>query len=67
VEWPEDATREQRTPGVHHCPFDDDPRKPDQLAQRKAWLEGLKARLSAPTKDPKEILSDIDAELKEAK
>jgi len=62
IQWPEDATPEQLTPGIHHNPFSD-----EQPEEKQAWLEGLKERLSKPTKDPMEILADIDAEMKEAK
>lgn len=62
VVWPEDATDEQLTPGVHHCPFSD-----DQPEEKRAWLNGLKARLTAPTKDPAAILEEINDELKGAK
>lgn len=68
VRWPaeldEDDPRDLSvllTPGVHHNPFD--ARVPEQREEARAWLEGLRARLSAPTKDPKEILADIDSEL----
>lgn len=61
VQWPEGATDEQRTPGVHHCPFSEgDP-------QRVEWLKGLKDALGAPTQDPASILKEIDDELKGAK
>jgi truncated hemoglobin YjbI len=60
VQWPEDATDEQRTPGVHHCPFAvGDP-------QRDEWLRGLKDALGAPTKDPAKIVKEINDELKVA-
>jgi hypothetical protein len=61
VQWPAEATDEQRTPGVHHCPFD--ARDPDQAEERAAWLEGLKDALSVPVKDPATILKEIDDEL----
>lgn len=64
VQWGEDATDEQRTPGVHHCPFD--ARNPDQAGERAAWIRGLIDRLEAPTKDPAEVLKEAKAALKEA-
>ena len=56
VQWPEDASDEQRTPGIHHCPFSNefDPEL------RIAWAEGLKAALGQPTKDPTEIIAELD-------
>lgn len=57
VQWPEEATDEQRTPGMHHCPF------APGTEERKEWAEGLKAALGEPTKDPAEILKEIDDEL----
>ena len=57
VVWPPDATAEQRTPGVHHCPFA--PGDP----QREAWLKGLRDKLSEPTKDPSAVLKEIEGEL----
>lgn len=65
VQWPKGATRRQRTPGVHHNPFD--MRDPDQQAEGRAWLEGLREVLAAPTQDPAEIVGDIDDALKGAK
>ncbi len=62
VQWPEDATDEQRTPGVHHCPFAD-----NQPEEKVAWLEGLRNALAAPTKDPAAILEEIDVALTEVK
>jgi hypothetical protein len=66
VQWPaeldEDDTRDLsklQTPGVHHNPFD--LRVPEQKAEAVAWLQGLKDRLTAPTRSPEEIVSDIDA------
>lgn len=61
VQWPEDATAELVTPGVHHCPFD--ALNPDQAEERAAWLAGLKARLELPTRDPAAILEEINDEL----
>ena len=57
IEWPQDATDEQKTPGVHHCPFS--PGDP----QRDEWLKGLKDRLTGPKDDPAAIVKQIDAEL----
>lgn len=57
VEWREGATDEQRTPGVHHCPF----APGDPL--RDEWLRGLKAALEAPTQDPATIIREINDEL----
>ena len=57
VVWLPDATPEQRTPGVHHCPFA--PGDP----QREYWLRGLKDALTAPVRDPKQIINEIDSEL----
>jgi len=60
VVWGPDATDEQRTPGVHHCPFD--PRL--QPEERKAWLEGLEDALGGDRYDPAVILKDIRDEIK---
>lgn len=60
VQWPEDATDRQRTPGVHHCPFSEgDP-------QRGEWLKGLRDALEGPAQDPATILREINDELKVA-
>jgi len=61
IQWGDDATDAQKTPGVHHCPFD--PRDPEQQEEREQWLLGLKDALGTPTQNPQDILDEIDAEL----
>ena len=60
VQWPDDASDEQRTPGPHHCPFS--PGDP----QREQWLQGLRDALTGPTQDPATIIKQIDDELEVA-
>lgn len=55
VQWPEGATDEQRTPGVHHCPF-----STQQPEERAEWLKGLKDALEVPVRDPATILKEIN-------
>ncbi len=70
VQWPEldeDDPRDPSvllTPGVHHNPFD--LRVPEQKDEALAWLQGLKDRLTEPTKSPDEIVGDIDAALEDS-
>jgi hypothetical protein len=60
IVWGEDATDEQRTPGMHHCPFS--PGDP----QREEWARGLKDALGGDRFDPATILKQINDELKGA-
>lgn len=69
IDWTDevhgDVPDEKRGPGVHHCPFSDDPREPDQVKQREAWLRGLKDRLEkmAAQKSPADVLAEIKEEI----
>jgi hypothetical protein len=52
------TTPEQRTPGVHHCPFAEG----DPL--RAHWMNGLRARLSEQEPyDPAAIIEHIEDEI----
>ncbi len=64
VSWPRSATDKQRTPGVHHNPFD--LRVAEQRDEALAWLKGLKDRLAAPAQSTDEIRADVEAQLKDA-
>lgn len=59
VNWPEDATDEQRQPGMHHCPFNPD--LPEQADEAQAWAKGLRDALGRPVKDPAEVIAELDA------
>ena len=62
VQWPDDATPDQRRIGEHHSPFDpngDD----DQRAQHQHWLRGLRDAMSERMEDQqdgKTLLKRLD-------
>lgn len=58
IQWPPDATDEQRRPGMKHCPFSEgDP-------QRVEWAKGLEDALGGDRFDPATILREIRDEIK---
>jgi hypothetical protein len=58
IVWPDDATDEQRTPGMHHSPF------PPGDPQRAEWARGLQDALGGNQYDPATILKEISDDLK---
>lgn len=60
IVWGDDATDEQRRPGMHHCPF------PPGDPQRVEWARGLQDALGGDTFDPATIQKEIKDELKGA-
>jgi hypothetical protein len=60
VVWGPDATDEQRTPGMHHCPFS------PGTEERAEYARGLKDALGGDRYDPAAILKEIDDELQGA-